>query len=290
MKLKIFEKGFNYSQDGAGNRLVYHLQGCNMRCPWCANPEGMSKTPPLFVSEKLLIDSVCPYGAVHDHRLDLSVCKACSDRPCVTVNRNQGITCKCQSPELEEVFAEVKKSTPMFFDGGGVTLTGGEPTQQFETVKELLTRLKSEGIHTAIETNGTHPKLPELFPVIDQLMIDFKHPDNDIHRTVTGVGNQTVKENIRKATAQKRRVNLRIPLIGGFNTSNEALQGMIDFFKTLNPDFFTVELLRYHEYGKPKWHACSMAYTMDDSAHVSVKILNRFKDAFQSSGFCVIST
>ena len=40
-KFKIFAKGFNYSQDGPGNRLVYHLCGCNMHCPWCANPEGM---------------------------------------------------------------------------------------------------------------------------------------------------------------------------------------------------------------------------------------------------------
>ena len=42
MQLKIFQKGFNFSQDGPGNRLVYHLMGCNLRCPWCSNPECFS--------------------------------------------------------------------------------------------------------------------------------------------------------------------------------------------------------------------------------------------------------
>ena len=42
-KLLIFKKGFNYSQDGPGNRIVYHLVSCNMHCPWCSNPEGMKK-------------------------------------------------------------------------------------------------------------------------------------------------------------------------------------------------------------------------------------------------------
>ncbi len=40
--MRIFNKGFNFNQDGPGNRLVYHLSGCNMRCIWCANPEGFS--------------------------------------------------------------------------------------------------------------------------------------------------------------------------------------------------------------------------------------------------------
>lgn len=39
--MRIFGKGFNFEQDGPGNRLVYHLSGCNMRCIWCSNPDGM---------------------------------------------------------------------------------------------------------------------------------------------------------------------------------------------------------------------------------------------------------
>lgn len=42
MEIYIFQKGFNYSQDGPGNRLVYHLSGCNLKCPWCSNPEGLT--------------------------------------------------------------------------------------------------------------------------------------------------------------------------------------------------------------------------------------------------------
>ncbi len=39
--MKILQKGFNYSQDGPGNRLVYHLQGCNFSCKWCSNADSI---------------------------------------------------------------------------------------------------------------------------------------------------------------------------------------------------------------------------------------------------------
>ena len=39
--MKILHKGFNYSQDGPGNRLVYHLQGCNFACKWCSNADSI---------------------------------------------------------------------------------------------------------------------------------------------------------------------------------------------------------------------------------------------------------
>ena len=50
----IFFKGFHFAKDGPGNRLVYHLQGCNMHCPWCSNPEGM----PLTGGEEVSVSAI----------------------------------------------------------------------------------------------------------------------------------------------------------------------------------------------------------------------------------------
>jgi len=56
--MKIFNKGFNFGQDGPGNRLVYHLQGCNMHCIWCSNPEGMNLSGGKEYSVEALFDEV----------------------------------------------------------------------------------------------------------------------------------------------------------------------------------------------------------------------------------------
>ncbi len=54
--MRIFQKGFNFGEDGPGNRLVYHLQGCNMHCPWCSNPEGMGAGGGTEISVDELLD------------------------------------------------------------------------------------------------------------------------------------------------------------------------------------------------------------------------------------------
>ena len=242
MNIQIFQKGFNYSQDGPGNRLVLHLQGCNLRCPWCSNPEGLP----------------CSGGTSHS---------------------------------VEELVAQVLSCQMMFFDGGGVTLTGGEVTMQFDAVKELLTRLHALGIHTALETNGMHPKLPELFPVVSYLMMDYKHHDPEMHRRITGGSNAQTFKNIAAALDAGMNPAIRIPLIGGFNASEEDARRFADQFRAIGlPGRGTVELLTYHEYGKEKYAACGLPYTMTDEAKITPDMLRAFTNILTDAGITLIKT
>ncbi len=233
--MKIFQKGFNYSQDGPGNRLVYHLQGCNFRCLWCANPESM---PPLS-----------------DGAADVPV---------------------------QDVVDEILRSRMMFFDGGGVTFTGGEPTLQAAELTEVLRQAQAAGVHTAIETNGSHPQLAEIARYVDCLMFDLKQPDDAIHREYTGHSNRQTLENLR-LLAEDRQVHVRIPLVNGVN---DDPQPFLSFLKTVNTANLTVELLPYHEFGKCKW---TTPYRITNG-FVSEEQLAAFADALRTAGITLIQT
>ena len=242
MELYIFQKGFNYSQDGPGNRLVYHLQGCGLRCPWCSNPEGLSLRG----------------GTAH-------------------------------TPEELADYADSCRM--MFFDGGGVTLTGGEVTMQFEPVAALLRLLKQRGIHTALETNGIHARLPELFPMTDHLIMDCKHYDPEFHRRVTGGSNELTHRNIRLAIEAKMNPAIRIPLIGGFNASDADAHAFAALFRDLGlPGRGTVELLPYHEYGKEKYAQLGLDYTMTTDARVTGDTIKQFTRVLEDTGITMIRT
>ena len=260
--LYVFGKGFNYSQDGPGNRLVYHLQGCNLHCPWCANPEGIALGGSLLQTDRVpLQDAFCPRGAITQGALDRTRCRGC-DRVCADLHT--GALSRSETAiESNALIAEVLRSRAMFFEGGGVTFTGGEATLQFDALSEVLKALKQHGIHTALETNGTHPHLGELLPYIDYLIMDVKHADAQVFARVIGSGFSEFAHNLRLATTREQ-LALRIPLIHSFNTQPSDLQAIATLIASLNAPTVTVELLRYHEYGKDKWRQIGLPYEVTD--------------------------
>lgn len=226
----ILQKGFNYSQDGPGNRLVYHLQGCNFACKWCSNADSIPRNN--------------PYA------------KECS---------------------VEAIFDEIMRSRMMFFDGGGVTFTGGEATLQADELIVLLKMLKEKSINTCIETNGSSKRLPEIAQYIDYLIVDFKHYDDEVHKKWTGSSNEVSKKNIEYFINSGKEIHIRIPVINGINDNPIGFAEYFSKFDCSNVDF---EFLAYHEFGKDKWKG---NYQIENG-FVSPEKIKEFTEAFGNYG------
>ncbi|MHB1394836.1 MAG: radical SAM protein [Clostridia bacterium] len=224
-----------------------------MTCPWCANPEGMS----LKGTE---------------------------------MTDNHGTTKMSFKPiDCDVLIAEVLSTRRILIDGGGVTFSGGEPTLQFEALLYILKRLKEESIHTAIETNATHPRLHEMLPYLDLLIADFKHSDSVIHKQYTGMTNEAVIENLMLASHKNLEMWIRTPLINGFNADTHFIEDFIDIYKQLNLHNVSFELLRYHEFAKTKWEQCAKEYRITNG-YVSDEIVYAYEKAYSQAGLKVIHT
>ncbi len=234
--MKILQKGFNYSQDGPGNRLVYHLQGCNFRCKWCSNPESMR----------------CDYTGAKEY-------------------------------SVQDIADEIIRSRMMFFDGGGVTFTGGEPTLQVNEIKTVIEKIKPYDIHIAIETNGSSSELPSFSEYIDYLIMDIKQPDDEIHKKFVAHSNAQTIKNLKILSEKRKQLHLRIPLINGVNTDPKPFT---DLFSEVNMSNTVVEILPYHEYGKCKWVE---EYEITDGFVSDEKLLN-FEFALKNAGIKIIKT
>ncbi len=289
-ELYVFQIGWNNSQDGPGNRLLIHLQGCNLSCPWCCNPEGRPIEGCLLAREKFLEASLCPYGGITYRKLDRKICSSCLDRQCLTTYRNKALSWSAKKIPLEELVDLAVSSKSLFFSGGGVTVTGGEATLQFEPLKMFFTELKEQGINTALETNGTNPRLEELFPVVDNMIIDVKHYEAAKALRVTKNDLRFLAENLSKAAKSALNPLVRITIIPDFNDSEKEADGFISLFLECGlKERCRIEFLVYHEYGKVKWEEIGEEYIMPQKK-VEDAIVSYYRDSFIEKGFNVVKT
>jgi pyruvate formate lyase activating enzyme len=140
---------------------------------------------------------------------------------------------------VEQVLALLRGYIPFYkTSGGGVTLSGGEPTLFPQYCAALLRGLQSEGIHTLVETCGHFSfdiYLRTLAPHIDQLYFDLKLADDGEHRHHCGRTNRVILENFRRIAARSHQggpqVLFRIPLVPGITATDSNLAALASLLR-----------------------------------------------------------
>ncbi len=166
----------------------------------------------------------------------------------------------------QEVALKVLKYKNYFKDGGGVTVSGGEPLMQAGFVSELFSLLKGEGMHTALDTSGINfdrndENIKELLNLTDLVLLDIKHIDDGEHKKLTGHSNAKPLEFAEYLSEIGKAAVIRHVLVPGITDSDQYLIELKNFIARLK-NVKGVEILPYHTMGEVKYEKMGIAYPL----------------------------
>ena len=245
--------------DGPGIRTTVFFQGCNMRCAWCHNPETIPLKPvELFYREKCIGCGKCAEGCTAGARVMSS-----------------------HAMTVDEVMREIRQDK-LYYDesGGGVTVSGGEPSLQADFVCALAEACHAEGIKIAVETNMSLPwaQLEPMLRKMDLIMCDIKVNATVEHKKFTGLDNQTIFNSIGRASRLGIPIIVRTPLIPGATDAPENLKPIAEYIAKMD-NILRYELLNFNPLGGAKHEALSEKDPYDGVKPLSSERLAELREA-----------
>ncbi|HYE67760.1 MAG TPA: pyruvate formate-lyase-activating protein [Anaerovoracaceae bacterium] len=181
-----------------------------------------------------------------------------------------------QEYTVNEVFQRILRYKPYFGENGGVTVSGGEPLLQWEFVSELLSRLKEEGIHTALDTSGTGSihDAAEVLKYTDLVLCDLKFSTNESYRQYcNGSLDQTL--NFLKLTEQKQvPLWIRHVVVPGLTDDKESLTCIARLAKQFS-NLAKFELLPFRKLCLAKYEVMGIPFPLADHEDCSDETIKK---------------
>lgn len=167
---------------------------------------------------------------------------------------------------IDEILLKVEQDSVFYKHGnGGMTISGGEPLLQENTVL-LLQRAKERRINTAIETCGyvLQERLLLAARYLDTIYMDIKSVNDKKHKEFTGVSAELIRDNFRALCIDfpEKPITARTPVIPGFNDSEEELRGIEEFVGQFPGVKW--QRLPYHRFGVGKYEKLGRQYLLED--------------------------
>ena len=290
--------------DGPGFRTNVYLKGCTLRCAWCHNPETMAPFREIYWKRRLCVEcgrcfEACPRDAIEpppppgvirpqgssSQRILRDRCDRCMK--CVEACPSGALEIVGKSMTVEEILEEVERDRP-FYDtsGGGMTLTGGEPTFHAGFAAGLLAAARARGLHCCLDTNGycDWEVLLGVSRSADIVLYDLKHTDPDAHRRGTGVDNRVILGNLARLSETGKEIWVRIPGIPGFNDFVDLHERASEFLAGLPRPIARVDLLPFHNWCQDKYGWLGRRWGLGQTESLSPVLLEMHAAIYRAKG------
>ena len=139
---------------------------------------------------------------------------------------------------VDELLGEIRRAAPFI---SGVTVSGGEATQQPAFMRELFASIKADArlarLTCFVDSNGACDLAvwDDLAPVMDGAMIDLKCLDDRIHGEMTGEPNAQVLASIEHLRRLDRLYEVRLLVVAGVNDDPDLLRRTGEWLASVDP-------------------------------------------------------
>ena len=255
--------------DGPGIRTTVFFKGCNLKCPWCHNPETLRREPKTLYYRALCTGcGQCAAGCPNGVR---KICGA--------------------AMTAEEVMRVVRKDAAFYrASGGGVTLSGGEPLLWPAFCRELAVQCRGEGIPVLLDTAASvSPEvLQGLLPHVDLCYVDLKAADGDDYARIVGGNFGLVFRNMELLAESSVETTVRVPVVPGYTDAPDYAKRLAGVVRASG--LRSVRLLPFHRLGSGKYAALSLAYAYDETEPPDEGMMNAVAAAFTEMGLSATIT
>lgn len=204
------------SADGPGVRFLIFLQGCDMRCRYCHNPDTWhDNSKGSMMSAGELLDKALRYKAYW------------KEDGGITVSGGEALL---QIDFLLDLFTKAKAlGINTCLDTSGNPFTRNEPW---------------------------FSKFEQLMDVTDLILLDIKHIDDEKHKRLTGQSNANILDMARYLSDIKKPVWIRHVLVPEWTDDDNDLKALREFIDTLENvqkvevlPYHTLGLFKWKELG-----------------------------------------
>lgn len=260
--------------DGPGIRTTVFMKGCPLRCPWCHNPESQHPFPEVMFFESKCIGcgrcrEACPRGAISPDPslcVDRRLCDNCGK--CAQACPSNALVLSGTLMTVSDVMRQVEKDAPFYkASGGGVTLSGGEPTMHPEFAAALASFCRERGLHVALDTCGFAARgtFARLIEHVDLVLFDVKHTNPERHKNLTGADAEPIIDNLYEVAERGVATVIRVPVIPGCNDTTDNVHKLAHLVRQLldlGGNITCIDLLPYHRLGEAKYKALGRPYSL----------------------------